>query len=76
MFKRIEARAGVCGGEACVKGTRVPVSVVLSHLAAGEDMATLLKNFPKLTIEDIQECLKFASALAQEKVLPLEISHR
>ncbi len=70
----IVANPEVCGGEPCVKGTRIPVYIVLSHLAAGEDFSTLLENFPSLTAEDIQECLKFASELAQEKVLPLEIS--
>ena len=73
MPKRVEARPDICGGEACVKGTRIPVSIVLSHLAAGEDIPTVLKNFPKLTLEDIQACLIFASELAHEKVLPLEI---
>ena len=36
MHERIMADPGVCGGEPCVKGTRVPVQVVLSHLAAGD----------------------------------------
>lgn len=74
MPKRIEANPDICGGEPCIKGTRIPVSVVLSHLAAGEDPQTLLKNFPKLTLDDVYECLKFASELAHEKVLPIEIS--
>jgi len=74
MLKRIEANPDICGGEPCVKGTRIPVSIVLSHLGAGEDVQTLLKNFPKLTLDDVYECLKFASELAHEKVLPIEIS--
>lgn len=74
MSKHIEANPNICGGEPCVKGTRISVSVILSHLAAGEDAQTLLKNFPKLTLEDVYDCLKFASELAHEKVLPIEIS--
>ena len=67
MNPRIVSDPAICGGEACIKGTRVPVHVILSHLAAGENYETILKNFPRLTIEDIKACLEYASFLATEK---------
>ena len=67
MNPRIVSDPNVCGGEACVKGTRIPVHIILSHLAAGENYETILKNFPRLTIEDIKACLEYASFLATEK---------
>jgi uncharacterized protein (DUF433 family) len=67
MNPRIISDPAICGGEACVKGTRIPVHVILSHLASGEDYATILKNFPRLTKKDIQACLEYASFLATEK---------
>ncbi len=71
MNERIVADPQVCGGEPCVRGTRIPVHVVLSHLAAGEEYETVLKNFPKLTRKDIKACLEYASFLATEKAAQL-----
>ena len=68
---RIISDPAICSGEPCVAGTRIPVWVVLSHLAAGEDMETILRNFPRLTKEDLLACLEYASYLATEKVVPV-----
>jgi uncharacterized protein (DUF433 family) len=67
VMDRIVSDVEVCGGEPCVKGTRIPVWVVLSHLAAGESEAVVLKEFPTLGGEDIQACLTYASYLARER---------
>ncbi len=67
MKDRIVVDPNICGGEPCIKGTRIPVHIILSHLAAGDDFDTILKNFPRLTIEDIKACLEYASYLATEK---------
>ncbi|MEO0114670.1 MAG: DUF433 domain-containing protein [candidate division WOR-3 bacterium] len=71
MTERIVADPNICGGEPCIKETRIPVSVILSHLAAGEDYETVLRNFPRLTKEDILACLEFAAYLATEKLIPV-----
>ena len=57
MNPRISIDPQVCGGEPCIKDTRIPVHVILSHLAAGEDYATILQNFPRITEADIRACL-------------------
>ena len=67
MNERITSDPQVCGGEPCVKGTRIPVRIILSHIAAGEDNAVILKQFPHITQEDIIACLEYASYLATEK---------
>ncbi len=64
---RIISDANICGGEPCIKGTRIPVHVVLSHLAAGDDYETIMKNFPRLKREDILACLEYAAYLSTEK---------
>jgi uncharacterized protein (DUF433 family) len=69
--KRIVADPSICGGEPCIKGTRIPVHIILSHLAAGEDQETILNNFPRLTSKDILACLEYASYLATEKAATL-----
>jgi len=69
MNNRIVSDPNICGGEPCIRNTRIPVYVIMSHLAAGEDYATILKNFPSLTKEDILACLDYASFLTTEKAI-------
>ena len=71
MKERIVSDPNICGGEPCIKGTRIPVHIILSHLAAGDDFNTILKNFPRITIEDIKACLEYASYLATEKEITI-----
>ena len=58
MFDRIISDPNICGGEAYIKGTRIPVHVILSHLAAGESIDSILKNFHRISKDDIQACLE------------------
>ena len=57
------------GGEPSIKGSRIPVHIILSHLAAGDEFDTILWNFPRITIDDIKACLEYAYFLATEKEL-------
>jgi uncharacterized protein (DUF433 family) len=62
----------VCHGKACVKGTRVMVSVVLANLAAGAPHEEIIASYPPLTEADINAALAYASELAQEEdMIPL-----
>ncbi len=69
MNERIISNPQVCGGEPCIKGTRIPVHVILSHIAAEEDYVSILKEFPRIKQEDILACLEYASYLATEKAI-------
>lgn len=60
---RIIANPNICGGEPCVKDTRIPVHIILSHLAAGDTTQTVLNQFPSLSEKDIQACLEYAEYL-------------
>lgn len=51
-------------GKPCVKGTRIPASLVLGYLAAGQATAEIVHEFPDLTSEDVMACLQFAADLA------------
>lgn len=62
----------VCHGQACIKGTRVPVYQIVGMLANGDSFESLLKAYPTLTGADISACLEYAAFLAEEQITPIE----
>lgn len=57
-------------GKLVIKGTRIPVELVLEKLAAGQTTGQLLKAYPKITLSDIQACLYYAADNSKhEKIL-------
>ena len=69
MDKLIVSNPDICGGEPCIKGTRIPVRVILSHIAAGDNEDTIFKQFPRIKKIDIKACLEYAAYLASEKAM-------
>ncbi|MBI5047714.1 MAG: DUF433 domain-containing protein [Deltaproteobacteria bacterium] len=57
----------ICSGKPCVRGTRIPVHIILDLLAAGESFEGIRKAYPNITDEDIRACLLYASILADEE---------
>ena len=72
MANRITIDPKVCHGEACIKGTRIPVHQILRMLANGDTIEDLLQEYPSVTREDILACFDYAASLAEEQVTPLE----
>jgi uncharacterized protein (DUF433 family) len=70
QFGRILIDPNVCHGQACVKGTRIPVHQVVRMLANGDTVEDLLAEYPSLTREDVMACLDYAADLAEEQVTP------
>ena len=70
---RITSDPEICHGKACIKGTRIMVSVVLDNLAAQISEEEILQNYPTLKREDIQAALAYAAALAKEEIVPLPV---
>lgn len=68
-FPRITVNPQVCLGQPCVRGLRIPVSVVLVHLAAGKSTEEILDEFPLLEAEDLPECLRYAAWLASSRAV-------
>ena len=58
-------------GKACIRGTRIPVAVVLANLADGLSPEQIIRSYPSLTPDAVQAALGYAAELAQERVLPL-----
>lgn len=61
----------ICHGKACIKGTRIMVSVVLDNLAAGVTVDEILASYPILTRETIQAAVAYAADLARERIIPM-----
>jgi uncharacterized protein (DUF433 family) len=58
---RITINPHVMVGKPVVKGTRIPVELVVAHLANNPDLNDLFAAYPELTLEDVKACLAFAS---------------
>ena len=69
--EHITVNPAVLQGKACIRGTRIPVALVLANLADGLSAEEIVKTYPSLTVTGIQATLAYAADLAQERVLPL-----
>jgi uncharacterized protein (DUF433 family) len=68
MFDRITFDPGILGGRACIRGMRIPVSVVVGQIAHGAGEDEILADYPDLEREDIRQALQYAAWLTQEEV--------
>lgn len=63
----------VCHGRACIKGTRIMVSVILDNLAAGLAPDEIVRSYPSLSHEAVQAAMTYAAELARERVVPMPV---
>jgi uncharacterized protein (DUF433 family) len=71
--ERIIIDPDILAGKPIIKGTRLSVEFIIDLLAQGWSEADILQNYPGLTHDDIQACLRYASeTLRAEKVYPLK----
>ncbi len=72
--ERISVNPAICHGKACIRGTRVLVSVIVDNIAAGTSREGILHSYPALTEADIDAALAYAAELTREGSadLPLE----
>lgn len=68
---RITVGPSVCHGKACIRGTRVMVSVILDNLAANVPPDEILRSYPTLRPDDVHAAIAYAAELARERVIPL-----
>ena len=72
MSERISIDPGIYHGQACIKGTRIPVYQIVRMLANGDTIDELLKEYPSLEREDILACLDYSASLVEEYISPLD----
>lgn len=68
MFSRITFDQKIMAGQACIRGMRIPVSIIINLVANGMTKEEILKEYPDLEPEDITEALQYAAWLAREEV--------
>ena len=73
MYDRISVDPRVCHGQACIKGTRIPVHQIVGMLANGDTIEELLEEYPSAERKDILACLEYVASLAEEQVTPIEV---
>jgi uncharacterized protein (DUF433 family) len=69
---RIKIDPAIHHGDACIAGTRVPVSVIVGSVAEGDTWEEILASYPQLKREDIQAALLYAAeAVNRFEMIPL-----
>ena len=72
MNDRVSISPRVCHGQACIRGTRIPVHQIVRMFAQGDGIDALLRAYPTIIREDVFACLEYAASLAEEQVTPLD----
>jgi len=68
VTERISINPEVCHGKPCIKGTRIMVYQILDLLEAGLSYEEIIKDyFPKITVDDILACIRFANELVKSE---------
>jgi uncharacterized protein (DUF433 family) len=72
--ERISVNPAICHGKACIRGTRIMVSVILDNVAASVSHEDIRRSYPALSEADIEAALSYAAELTREGTvnLPLE----
>lgn len=69
--EKIAVDPHVCHGTACIRGTRIMVSVILDNLANDVTEEEILGSYPSLTADDIKAALAYAAELSRERLVAL-----
>ena len=68
LLDRISVDPNICGGQPCIRGTRIYVAIILDGLAEGLTPEQILDHYPQLTLDDIHAALGYASELSRENI--------
>lgn len=68
---RITSNPKIMGGKACIRGMRIPVSLIVNLVANRMTTENILQEYPDLESEDVRQALQYAASLAEEEIHPL-----
>jgi uncharacterized protein (DUF433 family) len=69
-LERITFNPRIMAGQACIRGMRIPVSLIVNLVANGKPFEEILEEYPDLELDDIKQSLKYAALLTRETVYP------
>ena len=70
IFNRITFDLKIMGGQACIRGMRIPVSLIVNLVANGMECSEIIKEYPDLEPEDITQALQYAAWKLPDKHSP------
>lgn len=73
-LNRITFDTRIMAGQACIRGMRIPVSLIVNLVANGKPFEEIIEEYPDLEREDIQQSLQYAALLTREVVYPFKIT--
>ena len=74
LLNRVVVDPRVCGGKACIRGTRIYIAIVLDGLAEGLTPEQILDHYPQLSLDDIHAALAYGAELAKENTWKVSAS--
>ncbi len=73
LLQRISLDPQICGGKACIEGTRIWVSLVLDFLADGMPEAEVLAEYPQLSHEDVLAAIAYGAEMTRQRVVSIPL---
>lgn len=75
IYQHIVSTPGVLGGKPCIKGTRISIELILETVANGASVADIVREFPQLSVEAVQEAVRYAiHALRSERIIDVDMA--
>ena len=68
LLGRVSVDPKICGGQPCIRGTRIYISIILDELAEGLTPEQIIDHYPQLAFEDIRAALAYAAELSRENL--------
>jgi uncharacterized protein (DUF433 family) len=65
ILRNISSDPDICHGKPCIKGTRIPVYLLVSLVAEGETPETIIGDYPSVSYEDIKAAIRYAAKLCE-----------
>jgi len=65
IYQRISSNPDIMHGKPCIKGTRIPVYLIVSLIAEGISIKNVIKDYPSLTADDIKAAIYYAAKLCE-----------
>jgi len=72
-LERITVDPQVFQGQPCIRGLRIPVSLIVKLVSAGKTTDEIIDDYPELEKEDIRQALEFAAWVTSEKTFPITV---